>query len=64
MSLLTLENTSIRFGGLVAVNGVNLEVEAGRDPGPDRPQRRRQEHDLQPDHRHLSPDRGGHQLQG
>jgi branched-chain amino acid transport system ATP-binding protein len=26
MSLLTLENTTIRFGGLVAVNSVNLEV--------------------------------------
>jgi branched-chain amino acid transport system ATP-binding protein len=29
MALLTLDNTSIRFGGLVAVNGVNLEVEQG-----------------------------------
>jgi branched-chain amino acid transport system ATP-binding protein len=29
MSLLKLDNTSIRFGGLVAVNGVNLEVEEG-----------------------------------
>ena len=34
------------------------------DPGPDRPQRRRQEHDLQPYYRHLPPYRGGHQLQG
>lgn len=29
MSLLTLDNTTIRFGGLVAVNSVNLEVEEG-----------------------------------
>ncbi len=29
MALLKLENTTIRFGGLVAVNGVNLEVEEG-----------------------------------
>ncbi len=29
MSLLTLDNATIRFGGLVAVNGVNLEVEEG-----------------------------------
>lgn len=29
MSLLKLENTTIRFGGLVAVNSVNLEVEQG-----------------------------------
>lgn len=29
MSLLKLENTTIRFGGLVAVNSVNLEVKQG-----------------------------------
>jgi len=29
MALLKLDNTTIRFGGLVAVNGVNLEVEEG-----------------------------------
>jgi branched-chain amino acid transport system ATP-binding protein len=29
MSLLKLDNTTIRFGGLVAVNSVNLEVEEG-----------------------------------
>ena len=29
MSLLKLENTTIRFGGLVAVNAVNLEVNEG-----------------------------------
>ena len=29
MALLELDNTTIRFGGLVAVNGVNLEVEEG-----------------------------------
>jgi len=29
MSLLKLDNTSIRFGGLVAVNGVSLEVAEG-----------------------------------
>ena len=29
MALLTLENVTIRFGGLVAVNSVNLEVEQG-----------------------------------
>jgi len=29
MSLLKLENTTIRFGGLVAVNSVNLEVQEG-----------------------------------
>jgi branched-chain amino acid transport system ATP-binding protein len=29
MSLLRLENTTIRFGGLVAVNGVNLDVVEG-----------------------------------
>jgi len=29
MSLLKLDNTTIRFGGLVAVNGVNLAVEEG-----------------------------------
>src|SRR3954452_25039641 len=29
MSILNLENVTIRFGGLVAVNGVNLTVEKG-----------------------------------
>ncbi|NVN89409.1 MAG: ABC transporter ATP-binding protein [Desulfuromonadales bacterium] len=29
MALLKLDNTTIRFGGLVAVNGVNLEVREG-----------------------------------
>jgi branched-chain amino acid transport system ATP-binding protein len=29
MALLSLDNTTIRFGGLVAVNGVNLKVEDG-----------------------------------
>jgi branched-chain amino acid transport system ATP-binding protein len=29
MSLLKLDNTTIKFGGLVAVNGVNLEVNEG-----------------------------------
>ena len=41
------------FGGLMAVSNVDLEIERGRDPGDDRPQRGREDHGLQPAHRHL-----------
>ena len=38
-----------QFGGLVAVNDLSFDDPHGRDPRPDRPQRRGQEHDVQPD---------------
>ena len=37
------------FGGLVAVNDVGFDVRAGEILAPDRPERRGQEHDVQPD---------------
>ena len=43
--------TRKQFGGLVAVNRVSFEMRTRRDPRPDRPERRRQEHDVQPDQR-------------
>ena len=42
------------FGGLHAVRDVTLQDHAGRPQGHHRPERRRQDHAVQPDHRHLS----------
>ena len=42
---------TVRFGGHVAVDAVDLTVAAGRDHRPDRPERRRQDHHLQRHHR-------------
>ena len=42
---------SRRFGGLVAVNDVSFEVQVRRNPRADRPERRRQDDDVQPAHR-------------
>ena len=47
----TSRNARKQFGGLVAVNDVSFELRVGRDPRADRPERRRQEHDVQPGHR-------------
>ena len=53
-ALLELDGVTRRFGGLNAVEGVSFSIDAGRDPGPDRPERRRQDHAHQPDHRRAS----------
>ena len=49
--LLELEEITVRFGGHVAVDSVDLTVAAGRDHGPHRAERRGQDDDLQRDHR-------------
>jgi hypothetical protein len=49
--LLQIDKARKQFGGVIAVNDVSLRRAGPRDRGADRPQRRRQEHDLQPDHR-------------
>ena len=48
--LLKTEQMTKRFGGLVAVDSLDLEVEQRRDPLDHRPQRRRQDHGLQLHH--------------
>ena len=45
--ILVAENVTMRFGGLVAVDSVDLQGQQGRDHGPDRAQRGRQDHVLQ-----------------
>ena len=55
--LLHIEKARKQFGGVIAVNDVSFDVRAARDRGADRPQRRRQEHDLQPDHGRADLDR-------
>ena len=51
--LLEVDHVTLRFGGVVALNDVNFEIRRGRDPRPDRSQRRRQDHLLQRDDRRL-----------
>ena len=47
--LLEVRAARKQFGGLVAVNDLSFDDPARRDPRADRPERRRQEHDVQPD---------------
>ena len=61
-ALLQLEQVTIRFGGLTAVSELNLAVGPGELVGY-RPQRRGQNHRVQPGHRGLSADRRDHHLQ-
>ncbi len=43
-SILRVEHLMMHFGGIKALNDVNLEGGAGVDHRPDRPQRRGQDH--------------------
>ena len=47
MTLLEVQNLTKRFGGLSPCNRRQLQHRGGRDPGPDRPERRRQDHAVQ-----------------
>jgi branched-chain amino acid transport system permease protein len=47
--LLEVSGARKAFGGLVAVNDLSFEIRSGEILGPDRPQRRRQEHDVRAD---------------
>ena len=60
MPLLELNGVSLAFGGLKVVDGPRPARRRGRDRLGDRPERRRQDDALQPDHRHLRPGRGRH----
>ena len=51
--LLETKDLTVKFGGLVALDSVTFNIRRGRDPRPDRAQRRRQDHLLQRDHRRL-----------
>ena len=62
-ALLDVSDLSMRFGGLLAVNGVKLDVTKGGDLH-HRPQRRRQDHHLQLPDRFLPPERRRHPLPG
>ena len=46
-AMLSVRDVSVRFGGIVALDGVSFDVRAGPDRRADRPQRRRQDHALQ-----------------
>ena len=50
-------NLGVRFGGVLAVDDVSFDVQRGRGVHADRPERRRQDHRLQPDQPHLHADR-------
>ena len=56
--MLELDDLTKHFGGVRAVDGVDLTVARRRDSRPDRPERLGQEHDRQPDLRPVSADRG------
>ena len=57
--LLKLEHITMQFGGVVAVDDLNLEINRG-EIGPYRPQRRWQDHGVQRYHRRVS----AHQRRG
>ena len=50
---LVVDDVTVRFGGIVALDQVRLEARAGRDHRSHRPQRRRQDDAVQLPHRHL-----------
>jgi hypothetical protein len=52
-SILEVRRLTKRFGGLTAVAGPRLQPGRRRDPRPDRPERRGQDHHLQHHRRHL-----------
>jgi branched-chain amino acid transport system ATP-binding protein len=60
MSDFILETAGLtkEFKGFAAVSNVDLKVRRGHDPCPDRPERRGQDHLLQPAHQFLVPTRG------
>ena len=53
MPFLKVDNVTHQFGGLRAVHDYELSIEVGQICGLIRTQRGGQDHDLQPDHRHL-----------
>ena len=55
--LLELRGVSKSFGGLACIAGLDLHVDEHEIAQRDRPERRRQDDALQPDHRHLRPRR-------
>ena len=59
-ALLKIDNARKQFGGVIAGQQRLVRRPGPRDRRPDRPQRRRQEHDLQPDHRRAHRDRRHH----
>ena len=61
MNVLEINNVTKRFGNLVAVRDVSLNVAQGRVVRDHRTERRRQDHLLQPDQRIFSADLGHHQ---
>ena len=55
--LLETRDLTRRFGGYSAVADMNLKIAARHHPCLDRPERRRQDHDVQSDHRRVAADR-------
>ena len=52
-TILELENVTMQFGGVVAVDSLSMHVDKGEIVGPHRPQRRGQDHGLQRGHRRI-----------
>ena len=48
-SVITLNNIALHFGGVRAIDGLDLEIRSGRGARPDRAQRQRQDHDAERD---------------
>ena len=59
-AILQVEHLMMHFGGIKALNDVNLEVERGIDYRPDWPERRGEDHGVQLPDRVLPRQRGRH----
>ena len=64
MTALEVEDISLRFGGVTAIDGVSFDVAAGRAVRHHRAERRRQDVDLQLDQPGLPAPAGRHPLEG
>lgn len=60
--ILSVENITMQFGGVVAVNNLSLHIPRGADRGAHRPERRRKDHGLQLHHRRIRADERPRQI--
>ena len=62
--LLEIRDIALRFGGIVALDGVSFTIETGPDPRSDRPERRRQDDPVQLRQPALHPESRRHPVRG